>query len=213
MSELKPIKVLIVDDHPVVREGLKKMLLVFDDLELLGEAENSREALSISLEQPPDVILMDLMMPDIGGIPTTRAILEQNPQVNIIILTSYPEDDLIQEALEAGANGYLLKNTTIDALANAIRSANSGQQLLAPEATKALFRAKTDPPKPGSDLTTREREVLLLIVQGLSNEEIAERLMISPNTARHHVSACIQKLGAANRTQAAFLAVEHHLVP
>ncbi len=151
-------------------------------------------------------------MPGMDGIQATRTILEHYPQVKIIMLTSYPKDDLIQQSLEAGAIGYLLKNTSIDTLASAIRSAYSGQPTLAPEATKALIRIKTSPRKPGSELSKREHEVLALIVEGLSNEEIAERLVISPATARHHVSACIQKLGAANRAQAAALAVKNGLV-
>jgi DNA-binding CsgD family transcriptional regulator len=134
-----------------------------------------------------------------GWHPGHSAIHEQYPQVKILILTSFPEDNLVQESLEAGAIGYVLKNAPIDDLANAVRSAYTGRPTLAPEATMALIRAKTGPLKPGWDLSQREREVLALIVQGLSNEEIANRLVISPATARHHVSACIQKLGAANR--------------
>ena len=213
MADSKPIKVLIVDDHPIVRDGLKNMLLAFDDLALIGEAENGKVALASCHEHSPDVVLMDIRMPGLDGIQATRAILEQCPQVKIIMLTSYPEDDLVQESLEAGAIGYILKDTPIDALADAIRSANSGQPTLAPEATKALIRAKTGPLKPGYDLSKREREVLALIVDGLSNDEIAERLVISPATARHHVSACIRKLGAANRAQAASIAVKHDLIP
>lgn len=212
MNDLKAIKVLIVDDHPVVRDGLKNMLLVFDDLELGGEADNGLAALEYCQQKLPDVILMDILMPGMDGIQATRAILERYPQVKIIMLTSFPKDDLIQQSLEAGATGYLLKNTSIDSLASAIRSAYSGQPSLAPEVTKALIRISTNPSKPGSDLSKREREVLGLIVEGLSNEEIAERLVISPATARHHVSACIQKLGAANRAQAAAQAVKNRLV-
>ncbi len=148
-------------------------------------------------------------MPGMDGISTTRPILENYPQVKIIMLTSYPEDNLVQKSLEAGAMGYMLKNAPIDTLADAVRSAYAGQPALAPEATMALIRAKTGPLKLGSDLSKRELEVLALIVQGLSNDEIAERLVISPATARHHVSACIQKLGAANRAQAASLAVKY----
>lgn len=213
MADTNSIKVLIVDDHPVVRDGLKNMLLAFDDLELIGEAGNGSEALGLCQEGTPDVILMDILMPVMDGLEATRAIRERYPQVKIIILTSYPEDELVQESLETGAIGYILKGTTIDALADAIRSANSGRPTLAPEATEALIRAKTGPPKPGSDLSEREQEVLGLIAEGLSNDEIAGRLMISPATARHHVSACIQKLGAANRAQAASLAVKHRLIP
>jgi NarL family two-component system response regulator LiaR len=206
------IKVLVVDDHPVVRDGLKNLFLVFDDLEMIGEAEDGEEALAFCQQQIPDVILMDILMPGMDGIQATQAILEQHPQVKIVILTSYPKDDLVQKSLEAGAIGYVLKNATIDALAEAIRSAFSGRPTLAPEATSALIRANTGPAKPGEDLSPREREVLALIAQGLSNEEIAKRLVISPATARHHVSACIQKLGAANRAEAAALAVKYGLI-
>lgn len=213
MTDSKAIKVLVVDDHPVVRFGMMNMLMVFDDLQLIGEAENGEAALTSCQENLPDVILMDIVMPVMDGVRATRAILERYPQVKIIILTSYPEDDLVQKSLEAGAIGYILKDTAIDELADAIRAADSGQPTLAPEATKALIRARTGPLKPGSDLSERELEVLGLIVEGLTNREIAERLVISPATARHHVSACIQKLGASNRAQAASLAVKHDLVP
>jgi two-component system, NarL family, response regulator LiaR len=212
MTDNKTIKVMIVDDHPIVRDGMKNMLMVFDDLEFTAEAENGRAALACLRQGLPDIILMDIVMPEMGGIPATRAILEQYPQVKIIMLTSYPEDDLIQQALEAGAMGFLLKNASINTLANAIRSAYAGQPALAPEVMKALIRIKTGPSKPGADLSQREQEVLALMVAGLSNEGIAERLVISPATARHHVSACIQKLGASNRAQASALAVKLGLV-
>jgi DNA-binding NarL/FixJ family response regulator len=212
MSDRTPIKVMIVDDHPIVRDGMKNMLLVFDDLEFAGEAENGHAALACIPRSIPDVILMDIVMPEMGGIPATRAILEQYPQVKIIMLTSYPEDGLIQESLEAGAMGFLLKNASITTLANAIRSVHAGQPALAPEVVKALIRIQTSPLKPGADLSQREQEVLALMVEGLSNEEIGERLVISPATARHHVSACIQKLGASNRAQASAMAIKHGLV-
>jgi NarL family two-component system response regulator LiaR len=213
MKDKKMIKVMIVDDHPVVRDGLKNMLLVYDDLELVAEAENGSAALALCQKTTPDVILMDIIMPGMDGIATTRAVLEKYPGVKVLILTSYPKDDLVQKSLEAGAIGYLLKNAPIDDLANAIRSAYAGHPTLAPEATEALIRAKTSPQIPGDDLSKREKEVLELIIQGLSNEEIAERLVISTATAKHHVSACIQKLGASNRTEAAFLAKQYDLVP
>ena len=213
MTDPRRIKVMIVDDHPIVRDGLKSMLLAFDDLQLVGEAGDGNEALAQCGQTQPDVILMDMVMPRMDGIAATRAILKQYPQMKIIMLTSFVEDNVVQNALEAGAIGYLLKNVPINTLAEAIRSAYAGQPALSPEATTALIRAKTDPLKPGRDLSDREREVLALIVQGLSNEEIAEQLVISHATARHHVSACLQKLGAANRAQAAVLATKHHLVP
>jgi two-component system, NarL family, response regulator LiaR len=212
MAEPATIKVLIVDDHPVVRDGLKNIFLVFDDLELIGEAEDGRAALDFCGQIIPDVILMDILMPGMDGAQATRAILERYPQVKIIILTSYPDDDLVRTTLEAGAVGYLLKSAPIDTLADAVRSAYGGQMTLAPEAAEALVRIKTGPLKPGRDLSPRELDVLALLAEGLNNEEIAEQLVISPSTARHHVSACIRKLGAANRTHAASLAVKYDLV-
>jgi NarL family two-component system response regulator LiaR len=213
MTPPKPIKVMIVDDHPIVRDGLKNVLLVFDDMELIGEAENGSAALAFCQQHCPDVILMDILMPGMDGISATRGIVKQFPQVKIVMLTSYQEQDLVQKSLEAGAMGYMLKNAPIDTLADAVRSAYAGQPTLAPEATMALIRLKTGPLKPGSDLSKRELEVLALIVTGKTNEEIADRLVISTATARHHVSACLQKLGAANRAEAASLAVKHGLVP
>jgi two-component system, NarL family, response regulator LiaR len=212
MIDRQPIKVMIVDDHPIVRDGMKNMLLVFEDLEFASEAENGHEALARLRQSVPDVILMDIAMPEMGGIEATRLIIEQYPQVKIIMLTSYPEDDLIQESLQAGALGFLLKNSSIETIASAIRSVYAGQPYLAPEVMKALIRIQTGPMKPGSDLSQREQEVLALMVEGFSNEEIAERLVISPATARHHVSACIQKLGASNRAQASAMAVKLGLV-
>lgn len=211
MTEAKPIKVMIVDDHPIVRDGLKSVLLAADDMVLAGEAGSGREALARCRESLPDVILMDVVMPGMDGLETTRAVLGQYPEVKIVVLTTFPEEDLVQKALAAGAIGYWLKNAPADALADAIRSAYAGQATLAPEATQALIQARTNPRKLGYDLSGRELEVLALLVDGLSNDEIAERLVISPGTVRHHVSACISKLGASNRTHAAALAVEHRL--
>jgi NarL family two-component system response regulator LiaR len=211
MTETKPIKVMIVDDHPIVRDGLKSVLLAADDMELVGEAGDGREALARCKETLPDVILMDLVMPGMDGLETTRAVLGQYPDVKIVVLTTFPEEGLVLATLEAGAIGYLLKNTPTDKVADAIRSAYAGKPTLAPEATQALIRARIGPQKLGHDLSKREKEVLALVVEGLSNNEIAERLVISPATARHHVSACITKLGASNRTHAAALAVEHGL--
>jgi NarL family two-component system response regulator LiaR len=157
-------------------------------------------------------MLMDVVMPGMNGVETTRAVLKQCPQVKIIMLTSFPNQGLVQEALEAGAVGFLLKDAPIDTLGDAIRSAHAGHSTLAPEATQALIQDKSRPPKLGHDLSPREREVLALVVEGLSNEEIADRLVISVNTVRKHVSACMSKLEATNRAQAAAQAVRHQIV-
>jgi NarL family two-component system response regulator LiaR len=206
------IRVMIVDDHPIVRNGLQNMLLAFDDLELVCAVSDSVTALAACQRHQPDIILMDVNMPTMDGITATRMILANYPQVKVIMLTSFVEDSMVKNALEAGAIGYLMKNVSIDTLAEAIRTAHTGQPSLSPEATMALIRAKTGSSKLGSDLSEREREVLALIVQGLSNDEIAEQLVISSATARHHVSACLQKLGVANRAQAAAVATRYQLV-
>ena len=213
MSKTKNIEVIIVDDHPMVRHGIKTMLLTFDDISVIGEAGNGLETLVLCKEIQPDVILMDIVMPGMNGVETTRTVLELYPQVKIIVLTSFPDQDLVQETLEAGAIGYLLKDAPIDSLGDAIRSAYAGHSTLAPEATQALIQAMTRPPELGHDLSAREREVLALVVKGLTNDEIADLLVISANTVRKHVSACLSKLGATNRAQVAALAVRHHLVP
>ena len=212
MPKAERIKVMIVDDHPIVRSGLVTMLLAFDDLELVGEASSGNKALALCQQELPDVILMDMVMPDMDGLETTRKVLEKYPSVKIIILTSFTKDNMVQDALEAGATSYLLKDTSIDQLAEAIRSAYTGQPTLSPEATRALVNSKSGPQRFEPDLTRREKQVLALIVEGLSNEEIADQLVISHATARHHVSACISKLGVKNRTQAASLAIKHKLI-
>lgn len=213
MSETKPIKVIIVDDHPVVRSGIMNMLLIFDDIELIGEAGGGKELLAQLQKIRPDVILMDMVMSGMDGLETTRAVLAQYPDMKIVILTTFPEGDVVRDTLEAGALGFLTKNMEIDKLADAVRAAYAGQTILAPEAMMALMQSKTRSPKLGHNLSKRELEVLALLVEGLSNREIGERLTISPATVKHHVSACISKLEAANRGQAAILALELQLVP
>ena len=213
MPNSNPIRVMIVDDHPIVRGGLKTLVAAYDDMEWAGEAANGREALRRCREIQVDVILMDMVMPGMDGPTTIQKILEKQPNVKIVALTSFPDTDLVQQALAAGATSYLLKDADPDALADAVRIAYAGQPTLAPEAAQIVIQAAVGSAKVGHDLTQREKEVLTLIVQGLSNDEIAERLVISPPTAKHHVRNCISKLGAANRTHAAALAVQHRLVP
>ena len=207
-----PIRVLIVDDHDVVRTGLKFFVQAFDDLELVGEAESGQQALCLCAQVQPDVVLMDLVMPEMDGISTTRAIRQDCPEIQVIALTSFREQELVQGALEAGAISYLLKNVTADQLADAIRAAHAQRPTLAPEATQALIQAATQPPGPGYDLTPREQEVLALMVEGLSNPEIAKRLVIGLSTVKYHVSSIFSKLGVTSRAEAIALAWQHDLV-
>jgi NarL family two-component system response regulator LiaR len=213
MTQSNPIRVVLVDDHAVVRSGLGAFLLAFDDLELVGEAGSGEEAVRLCEQVYPDVILMDLVMPGMDGAAATRAIRERCPQVQVIALTSFKEDELVQGALQAGAISYLLKNVSADELADAIRAAHAGRPTLAPEAAQALVQAASHPPPPGHDLTPREREVLALMVEGLSNPQIAERLVVSRSTVKFHVSSILSKLGVDGRTEAVALAVQNHLVP
>ena len=212
ISSSQPIRVMLVDDHIMVRKGLATILKVFDDLELAGEAENGVEAITLCGEIQPDVILMDMVMPDMDGASATRVIRQQFPQVQIIALTSFKEGALVKNALEAGAIAYLLKDVSADDLARAIRAAHAGRATLSPEAAQSLVETANQPPKPGLDLTEREREVLALMVEGLNNTQIAGRLTVSPSTVKSHVSKVLAKLGVTSRTEAVTLALRNKLV-
>lgn len=213
MTTPSAIRVMVVDDQSIVRNGIRFSLQVFDDIELVAEADSGEQALRRCDESRPDVVLMDMVMPGMDGVQTTRLLRERHPQVQVIVLSSFEDGALVQGALRAGAIGYILKNVGIDELAEAIRAAHKGRSTLSPAALQALAHTTAPEPDPASILTERERQVLALLVQGLSNVEISNELMISLSTARFHVSAILSKLGAANRAEAAATAVKNHLVP
>jgi len=212
MSDEKIIRVMLVDDHAVVRSGLSAFLLIYPDLELVGEAESGEAALARVALLQPDVILMDLMMPGMDGVAATRAIRQKYPQIQIVALTSYKEENLIQGALQAGAIGYLLKNVTATELAGAIRSAHARRMTLSSEAAQALIQSASQSVPANDDLTERERDVLRLMVDGLNNAEIAERLVVSPSTVKFHIGNIFSKLGVDNRVSAVTLAFQRKLV-
>ena len=206
------IRVYIIDDHEIVRQGLAVSLENFDDFDVVGSSGDARFGVEEVVQRKPDIVLMDIVMPIMNGIQATKLIRERCPQTQVIALTSFNDDDNVQQMLKSGALSYLLKNVSVDELANAVRKAFAGKPTLAPEATQALISAATRPPAPGHDLTEREREVLTLMVEGLSNREIADRLFISSSTVKNHVSNILDKLGTTSRTQAVALAVEYKLV-
>ena len=208
----QPIRIMLVDDHTMVRRGLATFLLVFDDFKLVGEAESGEAAIQLCAKVLPDVVLMDMVMPGMGGEAATRAIRKTYPQVQVIVLTSFKEGALIKNALEAGAIGYLLKDVSADELARAIRAAHAGRATLSPDIAQVIVQDASQPPAPGLDLTERERAVLALMVEGLNNTQIAGRLTVSPSTVKSHVSNILSKLGVSSRTEAVTLALRHGLV-
>lgn len=212
MADSQVIRVMIVDDHSVVREGITGFLSAFNDLQLVGEAANGREALALVAELQPNVILMDLVMPGMDGVATTQTIRATYPHIQVIILTSFHDEDSVRRGLEAGAIGYLLKNASIHDMANTIRAAYAGKLTLAPEAAQALVSAKIRPAEPHYNLKDRELEVLRLMVKGLNNPDIAEQLFLSRSTVKFYVSSILAKLSAESRTEAVAIAIDHGLV-
>jgi len=206
------IKILFVDDHAVVRSGLSKFLIATKDLELVGEASDGTEAIQLVALHKPDVVLMDLMMPGMDGVTATREIHKKYPKVKVIALTSFAEQDMVQGALQAGAIGYLQKNVTAKELAAAIRSAYEGKMTLSQEATQVLANAVAQPQIRGEQLTERERDVLKCMVDGLNNNEIAEKLVISLGTVKFHISNIFHKLGVDSRVEVVKLAIKQNLV-
>jgi DNA-binding NarL/FixJ family response regulator len=216
MNEDGEIKVLLVDDHAVVREGLRTYLDLEERLEIIGEAANGREAVDKVRVLQPDVVLMDLLMPEMDGITATKAIKEFAPEVKVIVLTSFQDDEHIMPAIEAGATGYLLKDVSAPELVKAIEGAFQGQAQLHPEVARKLMEQVRQPRRrqdPAEELTPRERDVLGLIASGMSNKEIARELVMTERTVKGHVSNILGKLGLQDRTQAALYAVRHGLAP
>lgn len=211
-SPSQSIRIMVVDDHTMVRRGLATFIKIFDDLYLAGEADSGESAVRLCAEIKPDVILMDMVLPDMDGAAATRLIRRQFAQIQIIALTSFKEGRLIKNALEAGAIGYLLKDVSADELARAIRAAHAGRATLSPEAAQALVETTNQPP-PGHNLTEREREVLALMIEGLNNTQIAGRLTVSSSTIKSHVSNILSKLGVASRTEAVTLALRSGILP
>ena len=205
------IKVLITDDHKVVRQGLRMVLDLDPQLEVVGEAENGEEALRLAMRLEPDVVLMDLVMPVMDGVQATRAIRRRLPDTQVVALTSVLEDVSVTGAVRAGAIGYLLKNTGGDELCRAIKAAAAGQVQLAPEAAARLMREVSAPENPEA-LTERETDVLKLVARGMANKQIARNLFIGEKTVKTHVSNILLKLGVNSRTQAALHAARTGLV-
>lgn len=206
------IRVLAVDDHELLRDGIRLSLLKYEDIELVGEARSGEDALQKCGQLLPDVVLMDMQLPRMDGIAATQAIKESYPEIQVLVLTSFVEKDLVQRAVQAGVVGYLTKGASKIEIAEAIRAAHAGKTTLSPEALQALIQATKEPAKVGTDLTKRQREVLKLMVTGLNNKEIGEKLFLSSSTVSYHVSEILSKLGAANRAEASALAVQNGLV-
>lgn len=213
MATETPIRILMVDDHAMMRIGLATFLDSFEDLELVGEASNGVEAVELSERLQPDVVLMDLVMPQMDGVEATKVILEARPETKVIALTSFEEAELVHGVLQAGAVGYLLKGISADKLAEAIHTAMAGKPTLAPEAAQILIESTTRrPARDVFELTDRELEVLGLMANGLNNREIAEDLFLSRSTIKTHVSNILTKLGVSSRTEAVALSLERNLI-
>jgi len=214
MPRADKIRLLIVDDHKVVRNGLQVFISLYDDIEVVGEARNGQQAVEQCATHQPDVVLMDMVMPVMDGPTATRLIREQFPQVQVVALTSFDEEEIVQRAIEAGAVGYLYKDVEEDELIDAIRSAREGRPVLAPEAMKALMDRTVAPVESPAvePLTKREREVLSLVAQGMTNPQIAEQLVISTSTVQFHVHNILGKLGVGTRTEAVSIAIQSKLI-
>ncbi|MFP4437819.1 MAG: response regulator [Chloroflexaceae bacterium] len=210
---MEPIRVLIVDDHAIARQGLRAVLRVLPDMELAGEARNGQEAIAAVKTLQPDVVLMDLVMPEMDGVTAITTLKQMLPNLPIIVLTTFSETDLVIGAVQGGADGYLLKDVEVEELAQAIRTVKSGQPYLHPEATRHLLQATSRPLEQAPErLTKREQEVLTLLARGYTNRQIADSLTITEKTVSVHVSNLLNKLELTSRTQAALYATRVGLV-
>lgn len=209
------ISILIVDDHAILRDGLKNILSFEEDIKVVGEAISGEEALKLTEELAPDVIIMDINLPGMNGVETTAVIKEKNPDARILVLTMYTHDEYLMSALKAGADGYLLKDAPSEHVVDAINAVYRGESMITPSMTKKLVNIhlqQTQVKKDESNLTDREQEVLVGLVEGLSNKEIADKLFISDKTVKIHVSKIFKKLEVKSRSQAVIYAVQNHLV-
>lgn len=204
--EPRTIRILVADDHVMVRIGLATMLKVFDELVFVGAAANGQNAIELCDELAPDLVLMDIHMPEVDGIAATRAIHQHHPNIKVLALTGYAEDNGVRQVLQAGASGYLLKSASLEELIAAIHGVFAGQVILSPQAAAALVHASTAAAEDDYGLTDREYEVLLLMLDGLTNHAIADHLHVSPLTVKSHVSSVLSKLHVATRTEAVALA-------
>lgn len=212
------IRVILVDDQAIIREGLRSLLEAKPDLEIVGEAENGKVAVELALKLKPDVVLMDVRMPIMDGVAAMRSLAEQQPEIKVLVLTTFDDDEYITQAMQFGAKGYLLKDTPSDELAQAIRAVYKGYTQLGPGLFEKVMAVKSPPsrdePLPGNlqDLTPRELEVLRLIGRGYSNREIAQELFISERTVKNHVSSILSRLNLRDRTQVALLANKYPIL-
>ncbi len=206
------IKVLIVDDHPLVRHGINTLLQVYDDIEVVGEAENGREALEMCEKCKPDIVLMDLIMPEINGIEATRNILKNWSSIKVVTLTSFIDKKLIEDSLKAGAIGYVLKNISGENLVAAIRDADKGKSTLSSEASDFLISNLKNPPVIEYRLTSQEKNIMAYLVEGLSNKKITQKMVLSLSTVKFHVSNILNKLGASSRAEAISIALKNKLI-
>jgi len=210
---MSTIRLMIVDDHAIVRQGLRAIIRVTPGLELVGEAEDGQAAVELVTTAQPDVVLMDLVMPKLDGVAAIAQIKRDHPAVRIIALTTFAESELVLGAVQAGAEGYLLKDIDVEQLTHAIQVVHSGQPYLHPAATRQLLQATARPEQPIERLTSREQDVLVLVARGLTNRQIADALTISEKTVSVHVSNVLSKIGLSSRTQAALYAARIGLAP